>query len=59
MAALKLYGPREDEDELLAGPVRELAEAAAEDGLASGWFFLRYGDPDPHLRLRFLGSRGG
>ena len=55
---LKLYGPREDEDELLAGPVRELAEAAAEDGLASGWFFVRYGDPDPHLRLRFRGEPG-
>jgi thiopeptide-type bacteriocin biosynthesis protein len=55
---LKLYGPREDEDELLAGPVRELAEAAVEDELASGWFFLRYGDPDPHLRLRFRGEPG-
>jgi lantibiotic biosynthesis protein len=55
---LKLYGSREDEDELLAGPVRELAEAAVHDGLASGWFFLRYGDPDPHLRLRFRGEPG-
>jgi thiopeptide-type bacteriocin biosynthesis protein len=55
---LKLYGPREDEDELLAGPVRELAGAAIRDGLASGWFFLRYGDPDPHLRLRFRGEPG-
>jgi lantibiotic biosynthesis protein len=53
---LKLYGPREDEDELLAGPVRELAEAAVHDGLASGWFFLRYGDPGPQLRLRFRGE---
>ena len=55
---LKLYGPREDEDGLLAGPVRELAGAAVRDGLASGWFFLRYGDPDPHLRLRFRGEPG-
>jgi lantibiotic biosynthesis protein len=55
---VKLYGPREDEDELLAGPVRELAEAAADDGLALGWFFVRYGDPDPHLRLRFRGEPG-
>jgi thiopeptide-type bacteriocin biosynthesis protein len=53
---LKLYGPREDEDELLAGPVREQAEAAVRDGLASGWFFLRYGDPGPQLRLRFRGE---
>ncbi|HEV2895951.1 MAG TPA: lantibiotic dehydratase, partial [Actinomycetota bacterium] len=55
---LKLYGPREDEDELLAGPVREQAEAAVRDGLASGWYFLRYGDPDPQLRLRFRGPPG-
>ena len=55
---LKLYGPREEEDELLAGPVRELAEAAVGDGQAEGWFFLRYGDPDPHLRLRFRGMPG-
>jgi len=55
---VKVYGPREDEDELLAGPVRELAESAVEDGLASGWHFLRYGDPGPHLRLRFRGEPG-
>jgi thiopeptide-type bacteriocin biosynthesis protein len=53
---LKLYGPREGEDELLAGPIRELAEAAVSEGLATDWFFLRYGDPDPHLRLRFRGE---
>jgi thiopeptide-type bacteriocin biosynthesis protein len=55
---LKLYGAREEEDELLAGPVRELAEAAVGDGQAQGWYFLRYGDPDPHLRLRFRGMPG-
>jgi lantibiotic biosynthesis protein len=51
----KLYGAREDEDELLAGPVRELAEGAVRAAEASSWFFLRYADPDPHLRLRFRG----
>ena len=30
---------------------------AVRDGFAaSGWFFLRHGDPDPHLRLRFRGA---
>jgi thiopeptide-type bacteriocin biosynthesis protein len=25
-------------------------------GLAEEWFFIRYADPDPHLRLRFRGA---
>src|SRR5258708_29292927 len=25
-----------------------------EAGSATGWFFVRYGDPQPHFRLRFL-----
>jgi thiopeptide-type bacteriocin biosynthesis protein len=54
----KLYGPRQDEEELLSGAVRELAEAAVRDGDADGWHFLRYGDPEPHLRLRFRGDPG-
>jgi thiopeptide-type bacteriocin biosynthesis protein len=39
--------------------LRHLAPAIREaisGGLASHWFFLRYGDPDLHLRLRFAGD---
>ena len=25
-------------------------------GAANDWFFVRYGDPDPHLRIRFRGQ---
>ena len=52
----KLYGPVSGQDELLSGPVRRFAEFATSSGLATRWFFLRYSDPDPHLRLRFAGE---
>jgi lantibiotic biosynthesis protein len=53
---LKLYGPRSGEDELLAGPVRNLSREIDEMGIADDWFFVRYADPDAHLRLRFRGA---
>ena len=52
----KLYGPVGGQDELLAGPVRTFAEFATASGLAEQWFFVRYADPEPHLRLRFAGD---
>jgi len=53
---LKLYGPRSGEDELLAGPVRQLSREIDETRVADDWFFVRYADPDAHLRLRFRGA---
>jgi lantibiotic biosynthesis protein len=55
---LKLYVPRAAEEEIIAGPVRELGEFVTAAGLAAEWFFVRYADPDPHLRLRFRGDPG-
>jgi thiopeptide-type bacteriocin biosynthesis protein len=52
----KLYCPRDFENELLTGPIAELCEDALTMSAASSWFFIRYADPDPHLRLRFLGD---
>jgi thiopeptide-type bacteriocin biosynthesis protein len=52
---LKLYGPRSGENELLAGPIRLVCEEIRQAQIANGWFFLRYSDPEPHLRLRFFG----
>jgi lantibiotic biosynthesis protein len=52
----KLYCPRAFEDDLLIGPVAELCQQVIAMGAASDWFFLRYADPDPHLRLRFHGQ---
>ena len=51
----KLYGPRAFEDDLLTGPVLELCKQAIAAGAAESWFFIRYADPEPHLRLQFRG----
>ncbi|MFE6867707.1 lantibiotic dehydratase [Kitasatospora sp. NPDC057692] len=52
----KFYGDRDQEDALLAGPLGRLCEMAEVSGLARQWFFIRYTDPDPHLRLRWKGD---
>ncbi len=53
---VKLYCNRQVEEDLIAGPIRRLAEQMLETGAAKDWFFLRYSDPDPHLRVRFRGD---
>jgi thiopeptide-type bacteriocin biosynthesis protein len=53
---LKLYCPQNLEDDLIGGPLREFCNFAGAAGLAEEWFFLRYADPDNHLRLRFRGD---
>ncbi|MFF2808875.1 lantibiotic dehydratase [Streptomyces sp. NPDC058000] len=55
----KVYAPDALQGQLLARHVPrltrpELLTAAGADS----WFFLRYADPDPHLRLRFHGKPG-
>jgi thiopeptide-type bacteriocin biosynthesis protein len=52
----KLYCPRPLEDDLLIGPVAELCEEILASGAAEDWFFIRYADPDFHIRLRFRGD---
>jgi thiopeptide-type bacteriocin biosynthesis protein len=52
----KLYCARTFEEDLIAGPMRTFCEFALSAGLAQEWFFIRYSDPDPHLRLRFRGA---
>jgi thiopeptide-type bacteriocin biosynthesis protein len=53
---LKLYGPRVGEDALLSGPVRAFADEVTSTGEVDSWFFVRYADPDPHLRFRLHGA---
>ncbi|GHF39601.1 lantibiotic dehydratase [Streptomyces morookaense] len=53
----KVYVPEALQPRVLAKYLSELAdsERLAAVGVDS-WFFLRYADPDPHLRLRFQGK---
>jgi thiopeptide-type bacteriocin biosynthesis protein len=52
----KLYTGPASADQLLAGPLAELVRAALASREADTWFFVRYADPEPHLRLRFHGQ---
>ena len=52
---LTLSGPRIGQDEFIAGPLRQFTSALIASGHAESWFFLRYFEPDPHLRLRLHG----
>jgi len=53
---IKLYaGPITAED-VLTDVVAPLVRAALSEGDADRWFFLRYADPRPHLRLRLHGD---
>ncbi|MGY3091481.1 thiopeptide-type bacteriocin biosynthesis protein [Hymenobacter sp. UYAg731] len=48
----KLYCGPKVADQLLVDLVGPLTETLQAQGLADRWFFVRYADPDTHLRLR-------
>ncbi|MBV9026713.1 MAG: lantibiotic dehydratase [Streptomycetaceae bacterium] len=50
----KLYCPRAAQNTILARHLSRLVAAVA--GEVDRWFFLRYHDPESHLRLRFHGD---
>lgn len=52
----KLYTGPATADQVLQEVVAPLRAAALHAGAADQWFFLRYGDPDWHLRLRLHGA---
>ena len=52
----KLYCPAACEDELIAERLLPMAENAIAAGIADSWFFIRYADPQGHVRLRFHGE---
>lgn len=53
---VKLYAGAAALDQVLHDVVRPVAEAAIRSGPADRWFFVRFGDPDWHLRLRLHGE---
>ena len=53
---IKLYTAPSLEDDLLLGPIRRLILWARDSGVMRRWFFVRYADPEPHIRLRLQGD---
>src|SRR5262249_13663798 len=44
---VKLYCPRDHEDDVICESMLTFAENAVASRLADSWFFIRYSDPDP------------
>jgi thiopeptide-type bacteriocin biosynthesis protein len=49
----------DDLDRLLADAIRPMVGELVTSGLVRGWFFLRYWDGGPHVRLRLLPAHAG
>jgi thiopeptide-type bacteriocin biosynthesis protein len=54
--SLKIYTGRAHADEVLVSVVKPIVDAARRSAAADRWFFIRYADPEPHLRLRLHGE---
>jgi len=54
----KLYSGTASADRVLRDELAPLGRWAIETGVARSWFFIRYGDPLWHLRVRFRGDPG-
>jgi thiopeptide-type bacteriocin biosynthesis protein len=53
---VKLYAPSNPQDDVISDSMFTFAENAIAASLADSWFFIRYADPETHIRLRFHGS---
>ena len=53
---VKLYTGTAGADRALRDEIGPLARWAVESGTVRSWFFIRYGDPLWHLRIRFRGE---
>jgi thiopeptide-type bacteriocin biosynthesis protein len=53
---VKVYAGVSTADHVLSDAIGPVVREALASGAATGWFFLRYADPHPHLRLRFAGD---
>lgn len=49
---LKLYSAISQHDDVIAGPLRDLVSGLRAADLIDRWFYVRYCDPQPHLRVR-------
>ena len=49
----KIYTGIKTADSVLSNHIKPLTEDMLKNGLIDKWFFIRYTDPDQHLRVRF------
>lgn len=49
----KIYTGTKTADTILIEIINPIANALIEDNIIDKWFFIRYGDPKHHLRIRF------
>ena len=49
----KLYCGKRTADMILVDCIKPLTEKLLNENLIGQWFFIRYSDPNPHLRIRF------
>ncbi len=52
----KLYASPAVQNQLLAALRRDVIDPGVRSGAVDRWFFIRYGDPDLHLRIRLHGE---
>ncbi|MGE6537963.1 lantibiotic dehydratase [Bacillus luti] len=53
---VKLYVPQARENEFISKYMTSFSNYIVQSGMAQSWFFMRYRDPDAHIRLRFYGD---
>lgn len=53
---VKIYAGRMTLDNLLSGRLSAVTRRLLDSGLVKQFFFVRYNDPDPHIRIRFQGN---
>jgi len=53
---IKLYGSLGEQEEFIRQEMLEFTESLRRVGEIDKWFFIRYLDPDPHIRLRLFGD---
>ena len=53
----KIYTSARCQQEVLSGRLRPVIPDLLRAGQVDRWFYIRYADPEPHIRLRFHGAQ--
>jgi len=54
---VKIYCGVKTSDQILVDVIKPLADELLSENIISQWFFIRYADPDYHLRVRFKSDK--